>query len=219
MNPNLNNGDENPYDFIFRPDQNAPVVTQGMGNKNKQIIIFVIFAMIVLTVVGVVLSVISSSSKPKATEAINAEAYQAEIVRLIDFSEKNITSSDLQQKAITLNLVLLNDKKQLGEAITAKGITTSPLQLEQFKDTKRDEKLTQSLQTDSHDKVFEDMIDDLFKKYYQSLSAAEQAASTNKEKVVLTTLKEHAEVIYNTDQATESPSQPGNFQSSDTIQN
>lgn len=222
MDPNLNNGEENPYDFIFRPDQNAPVVTQGSGNKGKQIIIFAVFLFIVLTIVAIAFSVLSSSSKPKATEAINAQAYQTEILRVIDFSEKNIVSSNLQQKTITLNLVLIDDQKKLSEAITGKGVVATPVQLAQYKDAKRDDQLTQSLQVDRHDEVFEEMVDGLFTKYYQALKAAEQTATTKKEKDALTAIRKHAEILYNSGDdaaASETEQAPSDFQSSDTIQN
>lgn len=225
MDPNLNNGEENPYDFIFRPDPNAPVIAQKSGNKSKQIIIFVIFLFVILTIVAVVLSVLSSSSKPKATEAISAQAYQTELLRVIDFSEKNIVSSNLQQKALTLNLVLLDDQKKLSETVTAKGVIPTAFQLGQYQDAKRDDQLTQSLQTDRHDQVFEEMVDGLFTKYYQALKAAEQSATTKKEKDAITALRKHAEILYNTGATDETTTdQPqsqnqGGFQSSDTIQN
>ena len=226
MNPNLQNGDENPYDFIFRPDPGAPVITPKSGNKTKQIIIFLVLLIVLFIVIGVVLSVISASTKPKATEAISAEAYQTEILRIIDLSEKNISGSDLQQKTVTLNLVLLGDQKTLADAVKAKGLTATPVQLAQYKDTKRDDQLTQAQQTNRHDEVFEKMIDDLFKKYYQAIKSAESSATTQKEKTALTAIQKHIETIYETAGSSSSDSssssnstQSSQSKSSDNIQN
>ena len=223
MDPNLQNGEENPYDFIFRPDQNAPVVAKGMGNKNKQIIMFAVFLVVVLIVVGIVLSVLSSASKPKANEAIAAEAYQTEIARIIDLGEKNIAGPALQQKAITLNLILLDDQKKVAEVIKNKGIKVTPAQLAQYKDAKRDDQLTQSLQNNRYDETFEKMVDDLFTKYYQAVKDAEKASTTKKEKDTLNAVRKHVETVYekasNTTSNNADANQSGNFQSTDNIQN
>ncbi len=217
MNPN----DKNPYSFIFNQNQPAPTGPIGT-NKNRQMIIFVAFAAVVLIVVAIAFSVITSSGKPTGAEAISVAAYQTELTRVLALGEKDVRSSVLQQKRTTLLLTLTTDQQKVTSALSTKGITATPAQLAQYQDTTIDTNLTNSLQVDRYDSTFEDIVDALFAEYYKAIRAAENAATTANEKQSFASVRENAETLYNlngTEPDQVETENSSTFESSDSIQN
>lgn len=204
MNGNLNSDDENPYDFIFNSDKQPPTPQAGnFGSGNRQKIIFVGFVAVVLMVVAIGFSVISSSGKDAGTEAISVQAYQNELTRVIELGRKNTGSGDLRKKISTLNLILITDQVITANVTSAKGVQATPVQLGQYRSSRRDNTLSNSLQIDNHDEVFEELIDDLVTDYFSSIKAAESVAKTSKERQSLARIKENIETIYNTGESPE----------------
>lgn len=209
MNPDLNSSDENPYDFIFKQDKSGaptPAGRPGGGANPKQMIFFGVFVVIILIVVAVAFSFISSASKDKGTEAITAKAYQNEISRVFEIGDKNARDSLLLKKVATLKMVLTTDQALLDGIITAKKVVPTPLQLSQFQNSSRDKALTDALQTDTHDKVYEQILDKLFADYYTAAKAAEAAAKTKAERTTLAAIRHNIEVLYATADETEDTS-------------
>lgn len=197
MNPDLNSGDENPYDFIFKQDtQTAPVTTQNFGNRNRQLLIFVGFVAVILIVISIGLSFFFSASQDKGTEAISLRAYQSEIERILDVGNKNLVDRQLMKKLVTLELVLITDSGRVSSVIADKGIVPTPVQLAQHRNTSSDSTLESSLQIDNHDEVYEEIIDSLVARYYQAARAAEGAAKTTREQERLKVVRENIETMY-----------------------
>ncbi len=206
MNPDLNNGDENPYDFIFKQDKpNIPIAGRPAGNKSRQMLIFGAFVGVILILVMVAFSVVSSSSKDKATEAIAARAYQAELTRVFEIGNKNARDIALRKKIITLNLVVTTDQQRLDGVISARGVVPTPLQLGQAMKTSYDKALTDSLQIDNHDEVYAEIVDKLIADYYAAAKAAEAAAKTAKERDTLSLVRKNVELMYREETETVQP--------------
>jgi hypothetical protein len=209
MNPDLNNGDDNPYDFIFKQDKSgvpAQAVPSAV-NKSRQMIIFAAFVGVILILAMVAFSIISSSSKDKATEAISARAYQAELSRVFELGNKNARDVELRKKLITLSLVLTTDQQRVDGVISAKGVVPTPLQLGQARNSSYDKALSDSLQVDNHDEVYSEIIDKLAGEYYTATKAAEAVAKTVREREVLATVRKNIELIYK-EQDAEQPATP-----------
>lgn len=200
MNPNQDPNKDNPYDFIFnqnQPAQQPGSTAQKIGtNKTKQLVIFGGFLFLVLMVVAVVISIISSSGSQAGAELVSARAYQNEIERVIDLGNKNVGSSVLNKKITTISLVLATDKAALSSATTSIGAATSPALLAQHRSSVRDEALTDSLQVDRHDAVYEDMVDELVTQYYSALTEAEATTTGRSALASLAKAKANVDVIY-----------------------
>ena len=201
MDPNLNNDEENPYDFIFKQNQPTPALTQSFGSKNRQMLIFGAFVVVVLIVVMIVISVITSSGKEDGTEIVSVRAYQNEIERVLELGNKNAGRGDLVRQLATLELVLFTDTQRVSNIISRLGVSTTNAQLNQHKSSARDSALTQSLQDDNHDVVYEELVDDLITDYYGAVRAAEESVGSTRNRESLAVVKRNIEVMYANDQA------------------
>lgn len=212
VNPDLNNNDENPYDFIFKQDKSAvPAGGPGpnkFGTSNRQMIIFGGFVVAVLVIIAIIFTIITSANKDDGLEAISVRAYQAEISRVLDVGNKNVTDTQLMKKLVTLEVSLLTDQTKLNGVLATKGVKPSDVQLAQHRRTARDTEITNSLQVDRHDQVFEDVIDKLVQDYYRAIRTAQSAARTNSELSTLTSLQDTIDIIYNLNQEENSPEAP-----------
>ncbi len=201
MAPDLNSDDDNPYDFIFKQDNPTPTTPAPKSAVgNKQMFIFAGFLVAVLIIVAIAISVITSSGKESGLEAIKVQAYQTEIERVIELGNKNTNDTALKNKIATIELNLMTDKTRVEAVLSGIGIAPSPLQVAQFENANRDTALTDSLQVDRHDEVYEEIIDELITEYYQALRAAEGAVTSALHRQTLTKIRTNIETIYDISQ-------------------
>jgi len=219
MDPNLNSDNENPYDFIFKDDNQVATAKQPFGSKNRQLLIFGGFVVVVLLVVGVVVSLIASSGNPSGTEIVSVSAYQIEIDRVMEIGNKNVRSAELKKKLATIDLVLANDSAQVTSIVERNKIVATGIQLAQHQDSTSDTAIVNSLQSDDHDVVYEQIIDNLVAEYFASINAAQTAVSSKRDKETLSQVKTNVATIYDPgESSSEAESDPESKPETDEIQ-
>ena len=207
MRPDLESGEENPYEFIFSQDKQA-LPGNGKPGKlpGKKIILFGLFTAVTLTVAIIVGVTLFAPEPPSAPALERVRAWQNEIIRVTDIGDKNIVDFDLKKDVSTLNLTIKTDSGRVNKLITARQVVV-PIEnaFTQAMDSGRDQRLKSSLDVDSHDTVFREIMDEMVAGYYNAVRSAESTAQNTTEQQELATVKRNIEISYIDESVQETP--------------
>ncbi len=207
MQPDLQNGEENPYGFIF--DQNSQTTpgtnTAAVGaDKTKQYLLFGVFALAILAIAGIAATIFLKPTPPSAPELVRVRAIQNELIRVREIGNKNLGQYDLRKDVDTINLVLQTDTATISGLIRTRGVVTLPGELSQFKNSTYDTSLQNALSNDTHDTVYRDIVDQLAGQYYESVKAAENRAVSRTEQAQLAAVRSNIEITFDFEDPSES---------------
>ncbi|MFZ1684371.1 MAG: hypothetical protein WAU88_09610 [Candidatus Zixiibacteriota bacterium] len=179
--------ENNPYDFITNQGHPAPKQPFNMGGGKKNVLLIVVFALGVITVLIIGVSLLLSLGKVNNQDLITLRADQTELLRIIDLGNKDATDSAVKNRMASLQALVSSDATKLADLMKKRSVDASKVQLSSKKDSEIDSTLESAKQQGKYDTALLEEISKLSNTYYNDLKKSLAEATTKTEKEVLNT--------------------------------
>lgn len=178
----------NPYEFIMDPSkQKRPGGPAFLRSPKNRIVVGVMFIAVILTILLIGFSLISSIGKSSNNDLLSVAAYQTEIARISGLGLKSAKDSSTKAKLATFSAFITTDSQSTINYINSTGKKLKPEELTMQKDSKVDKELESATQLNKYDETVIEILEAKSAAYKASLQRAINAASTPKEKQLLST--------------------------------
>ena len=175
------------YNFILNPNaqkKKPSLVPTPTGTTQRVLLIVgVITIVVMLLVVG--FSLFSRIGKVDNQDLIRAQAYQTEILRIVDIGQKEVKTDRIRTEIATLRATTQSDLTTLADILIKRKETVTALQLNAKKNADLEGALAKAKETGAYDSAFEAALQDTVAAYYKELQSALAEATTQIEKDAL----------------------------------
>lgn len=173
MNPEQQNqNDNNNYDFIMNPPNpgnKSPLFAPE--NTKIRIAIFAGGIILLIILISIVFSFLNSAGNKQKENLFKAVRAQAEIIRVIDFSNQKVSDRELKDKITTLRAVLITSQQETTAALTARGQEINPKELGASENSQTNAALETAVEQARHDETLDEILTNLLEQYSTDLQA------------------------------------------------
>lgn len=200
------------YDFIMNqnPGNKSPLFAPE--NTKMRIAIFGVGIILLIILMIVFFSFLNAAGSKQKDNLLKVAQTQAEIIRVIKLGEKNISTSDLKDKTLTLQAVIATSQQEVIAALAARGEKANPKDLAKTQNPQTDAELENALAQARHDEAFNKILLNLLEQYSSQLNNIYNEGNAS-EKELATDAYNQIDLIFDLDQSTGSEDQVNDQQS------
>jgi len=193
--PTPGNGE---YDFIVNPNKpEAPKQSPIPGARSPfaiKILLIIGAPLVIMVFLFILVSLIFSGSSTNTANLISLSQIQQELIRIGGEGDKAATQAT-KNLAITTELSLTTQQKQLLRFLAQKGTTVGEKQLQEKADPKTDKLLESAKQTSTYDIAYLQVMENLLTTYSTAIDNAYDDATSKEERALLKTQYDQAQLL------------------------
>lgn len=184
----------NQYDFIFNAGNKRSNDWFFSASKQTKILIVSAAALVLLLVIWIGLSLFSTAPND-ATQLTAVAAQQAEITRVAQSASLAAQQSSTKNFAITARLSLTSDEQALLQYLNSRGVSPNTQLLAQGKNANIDKLLQSAISSGTYDQTYREVAKQQLTNYAASLKQTYSTAAGPRERALLTTTYDHAQLL------------------------
>lgn len=184
MNPDQQPS-QNPYDFIFNPQQPNSPQRMGGGSFKSRLLIIAGGGILLIIIASIIGAVLSSAGKADVNALKDIVARQEELVRVASLGADQAQSTQIRSLAYTTMYSVTTQKQKLTQYLATQGITLNEVELASRKKSSVDQELESAGANNRFDDAFSKILNESLADYNNSMQSAYQSVTGEKSKEVL----------------------------------
>lgn len=187
---------QNPYDFIMNPAQQAPRQRFGLvpSGGSKQKIFMILGGLLSIMFIFLVATTFLGGSGGNTQQLLTVAQEQQEILRIASLEQKQLRSQPAINLSVTTSASVSSSQQQVISLIGKKAKTDAKI-LALKKDSSTDKTFESAIQTNSFDAVYQSTLAEKLTAYQKTLKTAYDGTSNKNAKQVLQTAYDGTSIL------------------------